>query len=362
MALGQRRHPAAIRRRRSAVAVFEYAANDRSRRHRGALTFNATDRRSATTMNNLSDELLEEHHVLVTTDNQFQRRARLLQALWREEQGLPIGERRAGVPLGSRLPKAFAKESGANLLTPAALAAARREVEAMRGGSGQKIDEDRLWANLLSSQPLAFSLFADLGIDLGLATRVFKRLWPEVIAEVTKIGFEFSPGRGSPTYTSDRTAFDVYVEHTTPRGGRGFIGIEVKYHEALTDAPAEHRPRYDEVTRAMGCFKPDLISGLRRKPIEQIWRDHMLAGSMLLASTDWESGLYVFLYPEDNEPCRVAVQLYRDYLEDARTFESITIERVVETIAFETDARWIRELEVRYLGWTKLAPYETDGS
>jgi hypothetical protein len=313
-------------------------------------------------MNSPSDELLEKHHVLVTTDNQFQRRARLLQALWREGQGLPIGERRAGVPLGSRLPKGFAKESGANLMTPAALAAARREVEAMRGGSGQKIDEDRLWANLLSSQPLAFSLFADLGTDLGLATRVFKRLWPGVIAEVTKIGFEYSPGRSSSRFTADRTAFDVYVEHSTPRGGRGFIGIEVKYHEALTDTQAEHRPRYDEVTRAMGCFKPDRIAGLRRKPVEQIWRDHMLAGSMLLAMPEWETGLYVFLYPEDNEPCRVAVQLYRDYLDDARTFDSITVERVVETIALETDERWIRELRARYLGWEKLTPYETNGS
>lgn len=90
----------------------------------------------------------------------------------------------------------------------------------------------------------------------------------------------------------------MYDEHTTPRGGRGFIGIEVKCHEALTDAPAEHRPRYDEVTKAMGCFKPELVAALRRKPVEQIWRDHMLAGSMLLASSEWETGLYVFLYPE----------------------------------------------------------------
>lgn len=310
-------------------------------------------------MNDVPNEVLERHDVLVTTDSPFQRRARLLQALWREERGLPIGERRPGVPLGSRLPKAFAKESGANLMTPAALAAARREVDAMRAGSGQKIDEDRLWANLLSSQPLAFSLFADLGTDLGLASRVFKRLWPERIAKVTTIGFEYSPGRGSPKYTADRTAFDVYVEHTTPRGGRGFIGIEVKYHEALTDAPAEQRPRYDELTRAMGCFKPDLVAGLRRKPVEQIWRDHMLAGSMLLATTDWESGLYVFLYPEDNEPCRAAAQLYREYLSDARAFDAVTLETVVAAIARETTAPWIEEVRRRYLGWAKLTDHAT---
>jgi hypothetical protein len=293
--------------------------------------------------------------VLVATDNPFQRRARLLQALWREHRGLPEGERRPGVPLGSRLPKEYAKESGANLMTAAALAAARREVGAMRAGSGQKIDEDRLWANLLSSQPLAFSIFAELGVDRDLASRVLRRLWPDRVAEVTKIGFEYSPGRSSARYTADRTAFDVYVEHTTHRGGRGFIGLEVKYHEALTDAPAEHRPRYDEVTKAMGCFKPELVAGLRRKPIEQIWRDHILAGSMLLASSEWETGLYVFLYPEDNQRCRTAVQLYREFLSNAQTFESVTLEAVVATIASETNASWIEEVRGRYLGWERLA-------
>lgn len=306
-------------------------------------------------MIDVSDEVLGKHHVLVSTDNDFQRRARLLQALWREERGLPVGERRPGIPLGSRLPKDYAKETGANLMTPAAHAAARREVAAMRAGSGQKIDEDRLWANLLSSQPLAFNLFGELSVDLELATRVLRHFWPERLGEVTHVGFEYSPGRGNAAYTADRTAFDVYVEHTTPGGGRGFIGIEVKYNEALTDAPAEHRPRYDEVTRAMGCFKPDLVAGLRRKPIEQIWRDHMLAGSMLLGSpSPWESGLYAFLYPEENEPCRAAVQLYREYLLDDRTFASVALEALTVAIERETSATWIRQLRDRYLRWDKI--------
>ena len=300
-------------------------------------------------------DLLTKHHVLVATDTPFQRRARLLQALWREERGLPIGERRAGVPLGSRLSLTFAKETAANLMTDAARKAARREVAAMRAGSGQKIDEDRLWANLLSSQPLAFSLFAELGDDLDLASRVLRRIWPARIAEVTKVAFEYSPGRSSSTYTADRTAFDVYIEHATPRGGGGFIGVEVKYHEALADDPAEHRPRYDEVTSAMGCFKLDRLPGLRRKPIEQIWRDHMLSGSMLLdASAGWETGLYAFLYPRDNERCHEAVELYRDHLMDSRSFDSVTLEVLIGAIEAETDATWIREVRSRYLDWGKL--------
>jgi hypothetical protein len=91
-------------------------------------------------MGGVPDDILLEHHVLVSTDNGFQRRARLLQALWREGRSLPIGERKPGIPLGSRLPKQLAKEVGANLMTPAAIAAARREMAQVHAGSGQKID------------------------------------------------------------------------------------------------------------------------------------------------------------------------------------------------------------------------------
>lgn len=192
-------------------------------------------------------------------------------------------------------------------------------------------------------------------MDLDLATRVLRRLWPDRVARVTRIAFEYSPGRGNPTYTCDKTAFDVYVEHATPGGGRGFVGIEVKYHEALGETPAKHRSRYDEVTRAMGCFKPGRMSDLGREPVQQIWRDHMLAGSMLLdAAARLETALYVVLHPEDNGQCGTAVQLYRNHLSDTRTFDAVTLEAVVGAIEAETDAAWIRDVRDRYLGWEKI--------
>src|SRR4029078_12477397 len=62
----------------------------------------------------------------------FRQAARLHQARWREAHGHPIGSQphrprpcQAGLPVGSRLPLDYAIEAGANLITPAALAAAR---------------------------------------------------------------------------------------------------------------------------------------------------------------------------------------------------------------------------------------------
>jgi hypothetical protein len=303
----------------------------------------------------LPDALLAAHHVLVSTDNAFQRRARLLQALWRESRNFPLGERASGLPLGSRLPRDFAEETGANLITLAARNIARREVAAMRAGSGQKIDEGRLWSNLLSSQPLVFNVFATLATDLELATRIFSQLWPERVAAVTRVEFEYSPGRSSAQFTGDRTAFDAYLEHTTPSGGRGFVGVEVKYHEALTDQPAAHRPRYDELTRAMGCFKPESFRALGQKPVEQLWRDHMLAGAMLLdRSANWDTGLYVFLYPEGNAACHRAVQSYGSHLSDTRSFCPLTLEALVTTLESVAESAWTLELRERYLDWQKV--------
>jgi hypothetical protein len=61
-------------------------------------------------------DLLAKHHVFVPTDNAFQQRARLLQALWREEQGLPVGDHR-GRKLGSRLEMPAAQTTLSNYLT-----------------------------------------------------------------------------------------------------------------------------------------------------------------------------------------------------------------------------------------------------
>lgn len=308
-------------------------------------------------MTNASEEILRAHHVLVATDDVFQRRARLLQALWREAKGLPIGTKPNGEPLGSRLDLAAAKESLANFMSEGAKQAVRAELGAARG-AGKLIEEDRLFANLLSSQPLCFNLFGELHADLSLAGRVFRDLHPERVAEVTAVRFEHSPGRGDDRYTGDRSAFDVFLEHTTPAGGRGFIGIEVKYHEGLGDAAAAHKPRYDALADAMGCFAAERRAALRDKPLQQLWRDHLLAGAMLASvhpADRWSSGLYVFLHAEGNAKCARAAALYGECLSKSETFAPLTLEALVAKLHAHATGSWVKELEDRYLGWGKLA-------
>lgn len=261
------------------------------------------------------EDLLRSHHAFVKSDNPFQRTVRLRQALWREKQGYPIGLHR-GVPLGTRLQMPDAKDHLWNYLTDGMRDVVRAEVLGARRGDGKLFGQPRIFNDLLSSQPLCFNLFGELKRDLGLASRVLRRLVPGKIKNVHRVEFEHSPGRRDPRYTADRSAFDVYVEYEGIGGRRGFLGIEVKYHEDMNDALAPHRERYDQVAVGMGCFHAGNLADLRAKPINQLWRDHMLAGSMLLAG-GWKEGMFMVLYPAENSHASTAIQKYKACLADS---------------------------------------------
>ena len=173
------------------------------------------------------------------------------------------------------------------------------------------------------------------------------------VEKVTDIQFEHSPARGDKRYTGDGSAFDVFIEYRSPDNKSGFMGIEVKYHEGLTDAAAEHKARYDELALQMGCFHPSSRLSLRQKPLQQIWRDHLLAGS-LLEKQDYEEGLFVFLYPEKNTACARAIQSYAKCLSHSNTFQSWTLERLVTEIKAHTTEEWINLFYDRYLNFSKV--------
>ena len=306
-------------------------------------------------------ELLEAHEVFVKDEKPFQARARLLQALWREARGFPIGAHGHHERLGSQLALPEAKTSLANFLTPTIGEVATTALRTKQRGA--VMQPTRLFGNLLSSQPLCFNLFGELAADLELAARVLRRLGRSDVARVIAVRFEWSPGRGDARYTSDKSAFDVFVEyerahvptesHGSESGGRAFLGFEVKYHETLGGKPGKHRARYDEVADAMRVFVP-VRDALRKNPLQQIWCDHLLAGSMLLADRQWTSGASVLLYPKDNPQCADAIARYRRHLVSAETFDAWTLETVVDALRSETDAAWVQAFHERYLDFTRV--------
>ena len=296
---------------------------------------------------NIDKPTLQAHAAFVQSDNRFQREARLLQSLWRERNELPIGQHR-GQPLGSRLAMPFAQTTLAGYLTEGIRDVVRAEVLDRSASAGKLYARPRIFEDLLSSQPMCFNLFGELVLDLDLATSALQALEPD-IGQVETIRFEHSPGRGDAEYTGDRSAFDVFIEYTARDGARGFLGIEVKYHEALRDKAATHKTRYDEVADKMGCFDPTSRASLRTQPLQQIWRDHLLAGSLLQAG-DFHRGCFVFLYPSRNQRCAAAVASYANALTDPSTFRTWTLEAVLHALAASTSAGWVARFGERYLG------------
>ena len=305
-----------------------------------------------------SQEQLERHHAWVSGEAQWRGTLRLMQALWREEQGLPIGRHpRSGSssrPLGSRIAMPEAKESLGNYLTDTIRQVVRDELAA--ASADQKLfSAPRIYDDLLSSQPLCFNLFGELKADLGVATALGRHIWPNRVQRVTRIEFEHSPGRGDVAYLGNRSAFDVYLEHTTPEGGLGFIGIEVKYHEDLRTESDETRERVHEVALNSGLFDEHDIPKLARPPLQQVWFDHLLALSMLLADRErWQgNGLFVFLHPAANLASYRVVSRYERCLRRPGAFQRLTLEEVLAALQVVNEAPWVELFRDRYLAYRK---------
>lgn len=306
-------------------------------------------------------ELAEQYFALQSVDkSDFQRSARILQSMWRVEQGYGIGElktRSGSKPLGSRLAMPRARDDLLNYLSDTIKGVVCDEVIDPVKSRGKLYGKPRIFNDLLSSQPLCFNLFAELQKDLPLATDVMRSLTDGLVGLVTGIDFEWSPGRGDPRLTGDRSAFDVYVSFLSAADKRGFIGIEVKYHENLIGAASPNRDRYDQIADQMGCFKESSRKHLKEQPLQQIWRDHLLAGIHRIAD-GFEEGFFVFLYPGKNTHCSSAIADYERGLTNTNTFASWTIESVASEIKRHTDDLWIDRFIDRYLAFEKITTGE----
>jgi hypothetical protein len=293
-----------------------------------------------------SQERLEALHCWEAEDRvpgrpemtEFRRRLRYHQAQWREANGHPIGsqpiapkEGKPSRPVGSRLPLAYARETGANFLTRGALGSARARTSVVE--PHQTLDHQRLWADLLWSPALAFNLFGDLAGDLALADRAVRTLWPDAPGTASAVRFAHSPGRFDPAYLNSLRAFDAAFALDPGDGTRGVVAVDVKYHEwAKPEIPRpENLARYLEVAERSAIFAPGAIDAVEgRSELAVMWLEHLLLLSMLQhASGNWSWGRYVVVHAAGNSDIAAAVGRYTDLLADRSTFSSMTIEELL---------------------------------
>lgn len=267
----------------------------------------------------------------------WKRLARWRQAGWREGRTYPIGSDplRGGsraVRVGSRLDLQFAKKTGANFITPQALAAVRARL-ALREDH-QQLDADVLWGDLLSSAALGFNLFGTLAADASAASSAARALWPDLPASGASLRFLHSPGRLDRAFLGDEGAFDAAFELEGPLGGC-IVGIMLRYHEHTARVPApqpERLARWMAVAERSDQFRRGWDKALIGTDLQPIWQEHLRVLSMLQhASQRWQLGRFVLVYPTLNPSFAAAAARYADQLQDSATFEAVTIEALLRT-------------------------------
>jgi hypothetical protein len=199
----------------------------------------------------------------------------------------------------------------------------------------QSIDRQRLWADLLASEALAFNLFGEVGPDLRRADRAVRALAPDAPGRVSDVRFLHSPGRLDPEWLNSLRQFDVAFVLDRGDGTRGIVGVDVTYHErhSLEIPKPENEWRYREVHERSGIFRPGVYDRLAgRSDLWSPWLEHLLLLSMVQhASGEWTWGRYVVVHVGDNADMADRSERYRELLADQTTFTSRTLETIVDS-------------------------------
>jgi hypothetical protein len=285
----------------------------------------------------------------------FRRKLRYHQARWRETKGHPIGsqpivppEGKPSRPAGWRLPRDYARETGATFVTPNALAAAEARTSFVE--RHQSFDHQRLWADLLWSPTLAFNLFGDLAADPGLADRAVHAWWPDVPGTVSEVRFAHSPGRLDPTWLGNLVDLHAAFVLELGDGGQGIVGAVTAYQDVNKRQPPKptRLQRYREISELSGCFGPGWLDAVNGTELIHIWLDHLLVLSMLQhPSRAWRWGKLVVVHPAGNTDFADACDRYGALLVDESTFGSSTLEELLDTDVLPK--RTVRALRERYL-------------
>lgn len=259
------------------------------------------------------------------------------------------------------------EKSGNNFLTDYAFRYAKERVANKK--EYETIESDRLFNNLLSSQPMAFNLFCPLREMLEksqeAATAAIKAVLPMYpIHSVTGVDLEFIP-EDYAELSGDKSAMDAIIRFVNESGQEGFIAIETKYSEnlgtnvALEKGTNKPRAKSLETVRQLKCFKPDIEERITEGQIRltQIYRNFLLSESY--ASKYGLDSYSIILAPARHPSTGKEVDSLRKELrkEYKNKINSISLEDFVERILTNCPKDYeevFKRFRDRYLGFDKL--------
>jgi len=220
-----------------------------------------------------------------------------------------------------------------------------------------------LYSNMLRSEHIPFNMFVPLDKDKEYCRKVFADVLNIDIISVDAIKIEYAP-LGKEKYLNDNTSFDAYIEYTHNDGAKGVIGIEVKYTQRAYSLIAKSREEiaikdknslYYKVTHNCQLYKPEAIDVLPTDKFRQVWRNHLLGESMLLAGdSKFKHFTSLTLFPLGNSHFIETSKEYIDLLlSNDNKFIALTYEIFFELLSKycpnDNYKDWIDYLRRRYI-------------
>lgn len=231
----------------------------------------------------------------------------------------------------------------------------------------ETIESDRLFNNLLSSQPMAFNLFCPLRQmrekSPETATKVIKAALPDYpIHKITEVDLEFIP-ENYEILTGDKSAMDAIIRFEDEEGKDGFIAIETKYSENLGTNVASRREKSIECIKQLKCFSPDveqsIIAG--NTALTQIYRNFLL--SEMYGFYEGIQSYSIILAPNEHPTTNNELESLTNVLRDEykNKIKKIDLENFVNTIINNSPNEYRAVFERfydRYLNFDKLKDFE----
>jgi hypothetical protein len=279
---------------------------------------------------------------------------RLLQTWWREEVlGLdhygPAKKAKPGRLVGSMLPSDAGK--GSNFLDPVV----HQEVDARLDQKGsRRVSKDRLRRDLLSSDALAFNLFAYLEHHPKALLAWIKSLGIDAI-QILDVRLDWAPPR--KRHFDGDTSFDAAVFYRTGAGALGLVGVECTYADDLAADDVEPKDLYLQGTRTNGHWRAGAAEALQQPHLTQLWLNTLLVQSCVEQGEDevTEAVMVMLAMGADDRALEATARVRSELVQPDRWLTWCSYEDVLdaaEGTGLVTD--WAAAFRRRYLDFTPV--------
>lgn len=234
-----------------------------------------------------------------------------------------------------------------NFLSSGIVKAVTQTIQERKTGGLGILEQDRLFNNLLSSQPLSFNFFGELKIDTDLCLKILRQFFPD-LTSVSRVIFEFAP---IENYTNDNSAFDVAFE-VMAGNQTGLIGLECKYTDSFS-ATQYDKEAYRQIYDGSQVFSAPYQNFIASK-YNQLFRNQLIAEA-LLQNKKYDFVLTgLFCHPDDESARQTGLDFQNMLKNGNSRFRIITYQNFIEAMQ-QLELSWEhRELSMmlwaRYCG------------